>query len=62
MSPRGISTAEAGAYLGAPASTLVYWRAQRTGPRWYKLGKRVMYDRADLDAFIEQQKLVARAS
>jgi len=49
-------------YMGTTASTLVYWRAQRTGPRWYKLGRRVRYDIADLDAFIEQSKASAKVA
>lgn len=48
-------------YLGGAmgpiaVSTLAYWRSRRKGPRWYRLGKRVMYDFDDLDAFIEQSK------
>lgn len=57
-----LDTAAAARYLGAPATTLVYWRSQRIGPRWYKLGKHVRYDLGDLDAFVEQQKRLAVAS
>jgi len=49
-------TAFAARYLDMPAATLSYWRATGTGPRWSKLGKRVRYDVADLDAYVEQQK------
>lgn len=45
-------TDEAAASIGVPGTTLVYWRAHKTGPRWYKIGRRVMYDRGDLAAFV----------
>lgn len=47
-------------YMGVPESTLKYWRAHGVGPRHYKLGRRIMYDRADLDAFIAASKAEAR--
>lgn len=59
VSPERLQVAAAAEYLGVPTTTLSYWRAQRTGPRWFKLGKRVMYDRLDLDAFITQSRAVA---
>lgn len=55
---QSIDTVAAARYLGMPSSTLVYWRAQRVGPAWYKLGRHVRYDTADLDTFIAQRKQV----
>jgi len=47
---------EAAAYLHTPVATLRYWRhLGDTGPRSMKIGRRVMYRQADLDAYIERQ-------
>lgn len=40
---------------GVPRGTLAYWRMVGTGPRWAKLGRRVVYRRGDLEAWIDQQ-------
>ena len=55
------NTTRAAQYLDMPTATLTYWRAQGTGPTWYKLGRRVMYDRADLDRFVEESKRASTA-
>lgn len=42
-------------FLGTSTSTLAKWRMLGTGPRFQKLGKRiVVYDIADLRAFAER--------
>lgn len=51
MEPEG-----AGRYLGTvdhpiPPSTLQWWRHKGRGPKYFKVGRRIMYARADLDAF-----------
>ncbi len=33
--------------------TLDKWRTQGRGPRWVKIGSKVLYERADLDAYRE---------
>lgn len=49
------SVAEAARYLGLSPSCLNKWRCQRTtGPRFCKLGRRVVYRQSDLDAWREQ--------
>lgn len=40
---------------GVPRGTLAYWRHIGTGPRWAKLGRRVVYRRADVAAWVEAQ-------
>ncbi|NPC96614.1 AlpA family transcriptional regulator [Nocardioides sp. zg-DK7169] len=41
---------------GIPLNTLRYWRANtRTGPKSAKLGRRVVYRRQDVEAWIDQQ-------
>lgn len=54
--PAFLSPDEAGHYLGTdgrpiPLATLQYWRSHGRGPRFMKIGKRVVYARADLDAY-----------
>lgn len=46
-------TADAAAYLGLSVSTLDKHRSSGTGPRYLKLGGRVFYRRADLDAYLQ---------
>jgi hypothetical protein len=42
--------AEQAERLGVTTRTLAGWRAQRKGPRWVKLGQRVLYpDDADIE-------------
>lgn len=46
---------EAAALLHAEVGTLRNWRAANKGPRYYKVGKRlVRYHRSDLAAFIDR--------
>ena len=55
LSPGDLVTErEAAAILGAQVQTLRNWRWRNTGPRWRKVGARlVRYHRADLAAFID---------
>ena len=47
-----LSTPEAANYLGLRKSTLDKYRITGKGPSWVKFGRRVVYDSADLDAWI----------
>jgi hypothetical protein len=44
---------DAAKYLGLSVSTLRRRRRTRKAPAWAKLGHRIVYRKADLDAFIE---------
>lgn len=49
-----ITETEAAAILGARVQTLRNWRWRGCGPRWRRVGQRlVRYHRADLAAFID---------
>jgi excisionase family DNA binding protein len=50
------STPEAAAYLGLGKSTLDKLRVTSGGPAFIKIGKRVVYDLADLDAWFAQHR------
>jgi hypothetical protein len=47
---------EAAALLRTPPATLRYWRHLGTGPRSFKIGRRVMYDEVDLYLWITEQR------
>jgi len=55
--PQSLRTREAATYLGVSAGTLEVWRCKGRGPRYSKLGKVVVYDPADLDAFRDARKV-----
>lgn len=46
---------EAAALTGIPEATLRFYRHQGTGPRSFKLGRRVVYREDDVLAWIEEQ-------
>jgi excisionase family DNA binding protein len=51
-----LTIAEAAQLLRAPVATLRYWRHLGTGPRSFRLGRRVLYRRDDLNTFIDAQR------
>jgi excisionase family DNA binding protein len=51
--PELLTIREAAEVLRAPIATLRYWRHLGTGPRSFRLGRRVLYRRDDLDAWVE---------
>ncbi|SDY87247.1 DNA binding domain-containing protein, excisionase family [Modestobacter sp. DSM 44400] len=53
--PELLTITEAAELLRAPVATLRYWRHLGCGPRSFRLGRRVVYRRADLLAWIEAQ-------
>ncbi|MGB3258888.1 MAG: helix-turn-helix domain-containing protein [Ornithinimicrobium sp.] len=51
-----MTTSEVAELLRTPQATLRYWRHTGTGPRSFKMGpRRVMYRRADVEAWVEAQ-------
>ncbi len=53
--PELLTITEAADLLRAPVATLRYWRHLGTGPRSFRLGRRVLYRTNDLHAWIAQQ-------
>ena len=53
---RMMRTAEAAAYCGSSASTFEKLRLYGGGPRYVKLGRRVVYDPADLEAWFNANR------
>ena len=54
--PRYLGTKEAAAYLGLSAKTLEKLRVTGEGPPYAKAGRRVIYDRRDLDRWVAKRK------
>ena len=50
-----LTLTEAAARLRTPVATLRYWRHLGIGPDSFRLGRRVMYRRDDLDQWITAQ-------
>lgn len=48
--------------LGVPVATVRYWRHMGTGPKSAKLGRRIVYREADVQAWVDQQFDDAAAS
>ena len=51
-----LTLAEAAGILRAPVATLRYWRHLGIGPSSFKIGRRVMYRRVDLDDWIDSRR------
>ena len=47
---------EAAALLRSPVATLRYWRHLGIGPDGFRLGRRVMYRREDLNRWVAEQR------
>lgn len=61
LSARGaLDTPDAGTYLGNVApTTLKKWRVKGTGPKYVKVGTRVVYLVEDLDAWLRSHRVAA---
>ena len=56
---RLIREPELAAKLGCRPNTLAKYRIRGTGPRFIKLGNRIAYDPADVDEWLERQKMTS---
>jgi excisionase family DNA binding protein len=54
--PALLTITEAAQLLRAPVATLRYWRHLGTGPTSFRLGRRVLYRRDDLQAWIDARR------
>ena len=53
--PELLTIIEAAELLRAPVATLRYWRHLGTGPRSFRLGRRVLYRSDDLRAWVDSR-------
>ena len=47
-----MTTAEVAEFLRAAPETVRYWRHMNQGPRYFKMGRKVLYAREDVEAFV----------
>lgn len=57
-----ITTGELADLVRAPTSTVRYWRFKGTGPRSVKVGRHVLYLKAHVDAWLEEQHAASDTS
>lgn len=50
-----LTVREASEIAHTSPATLRYWRHAGSGPRSFKIGRRVMYKRADVEQWLQQQ-------
>lgn len=53
---RVLTAQEVSEMTGIPTGTLRYWRSRNEGLRSFKLGRRVVYDQDDLEAWLDAQR------
>ncbi len=54
-----LTTAEVGEKLRTPLETVRYWRHVGKGPKSFKVGRRVLYAREDVEAFLAEARTSA---
>ena len=54
--PELLTLTEAADLLRTPVATLRYWRHLDTGPRSFRLGRRVLYRRSDLEQWVADRR------
>lgn len=50
-----LNIAEVSELTGVPVATLRYWRHTGTGPRSFRIGKRIAYKREDVETWLARQ-------
>jgi predicted DNA-binding transcriptional regulator AlpA len=55
-----MDTAAVSAATGLPAATLRYFRHANTGPASFKLGRRTVYRRSEVERWIAEQEAATR--
>jgi hypothetical protein len=53
MHKRYFNVEEAAEYLGLTKHTLNLWRKNKTGPKYYKPSRHILYDVCDLQDWVE---------
>jgi excisionase family DNA binding protein len=54
--PTLLTLDEAATFLRTPVGTLRYWRHRGVGPAGFRLGRRVMYRREDLNRWVSERQ------
>lgn len=62
MTSNLLTTTEVAAILRTPPGSLRWWRHVGTGPRSFKIGRRVVYRDDDLAAWVAEQERTTESS
>lgn len=54
--PENLTSQEVADLLRTPVETVYYWRQVGKGPKSFKIGRRVLYAREDVEAFIAEAR------
>ncbi|MEP9380827.1 helix-turn-helix domain-containing protein [Nocardioides sp. KR10-350] len=54
--PEYLTTADVATMLRTSAETVRYWRHIKKGPASFKVGRRVLYAREDVERFIDEAR------
>ncbi len=57
-----LTTAEVAEILRTPAETIRFWRHLGKGPASFKVGRRVLYAREDVEQFIAEARKAGRSA
>lgn len=57
MSGKKFSNDEAADFLGVKPNTLEVWRTKKKGPKYSKIGSRVLYDINDLEEYFASRSV-----
>ncbi len=57
-----LTLAEAAAVLRTPVATLRYWRHLGIGPDGFRLGRRIVYRRQDVDRWVAERQRAERCA
>lgn len=60
--PTYLTTAEVAELLRTPAETVRYWHHVGKGPRSFKVGRRRLYDAAEVEAWVQAQRAGERVA
>ena len=60
-SPIKLNRREAAEYIGASYPTLCTWASVGGGPPYIKVGRKVVYMRSDLDAWMDSRRVTCTA-
>lgn len=60
MATQKLNTVEAATFLGVKPNTLEVWRCQKRGPKYSKIGRRVLYDIDDLEHYFSACSVYTR--
>lgn len=62
LEPKYLAPGKAGAFIGVATQTLAKWRCGGDGPPFIKLGRKVVYDKADMIAWMSSRRVTSTSA